>query len=255
MCRLFGIIANKEVDIKFSMLQASNKFKNQGRKNPHGWGIGWYKKGIPEIKKYGENAFTSQKFDELIEEIRSQIVIAHVRFASSGSTNSSCNAHPFSYKNWIFAHNGTVNKNRIFNLLKKPFNNNFTSEPIDSEIYFRFIMQNIDEKRNIIEGINEAVNVVIRDAAGANFILSNGENIYAFKYCRNLYYLIRDPQSSFYAAAQETNALIESKRLAGEKVVIVATEEITSGENWQELNDGFLLIVDKNLKIKLEKLL
>lgn len=54
MCRLFGIIANREVDIEFSFHRADKPFKSFSENNPDGWGIGYYsKEGKPEVFKQG----------------------------------------------------------------------------------------------------------------------------------------------------------------------------------------------------------
>ncbi len=208
MCRLFGLVANREVDVKFSILEASNRVKNQGEYNPHGWGIGWYENGIARIFKRDKNAFYSSAFNEKVKEIKSKIVITHVSYASSGSSYSNRNIHPFSYENWIFAHNGTVNQKKISSFIKEPYNQNFSSEPIDSE------------------------------------------NLYAFRYGRNLYFLERDPfDKSVHALSKETQMLLESKKTADEKAVIITTEKITPDEKWKELNDNLLLVCNKKLKI------
>ncbi len=39
MCRLFGVIANKEVDMDFSFNLADKPFREFAKSNPHGWGI------------------------------------------------------------------------------------------------------------------------------------------------------------------------------------------------------------------------
>ena len=249
MCRLFGLIANKEVDIKFSMLKASNNFKSQAKNNPHGWGIGYYKNSKPVVEKHGESAFYSNRFDELVKEVKSKIFIAHVRYASSGSAYSDKNAHPFVFKNWIFAHNGTINKERILKLLKLPYNKNFTSEPIDSEIYFRYVIQCIEENSDIYEGIKLAVNEVVRDSSGANFLLSDGEKLYAFRLGKELYYLLRDP-TLLNVISNETKALIESKAPTNEKAILISSEKLTVGESWKKIEDGYLLICDENLKFE-----
>jgi len=253
MCRLFGLIANKEVDIKFSMLEAVNNFKNQSQKNPHGWGIGYYKNSKPTVEKYGEQAFNSNRFDALVKEIKSKIFIAHIRFASSGSSHSDYNAHPFIYKTWIFAHNGTINEQRIFELLKAPYNQNFTSEPIDSEIYFRYLMQCIEETRSIYKGIKVAVNEVVKDSIGANFLLTDGKKLFAFRYGNSLYYLVRNP-SFLDAVSDETKALIESKSLSNEKAILISSEKLTNTEPWRGIKNGYLLVCDNNLKYKEEKI-
>ncbi len=255
MCRLFGLVANKKVSIIFSMLQASNNFKRQGMANPHGWGIGWYENEIPKIEKYGEDAFHSNRFDQLVREINSHIFLGHVRYATSGNANSDKNAHPFVYKKWIFAHNGTIDKARIESLLKAPYNKDFTSEPIDSEVYFRYVIQCVDQEGNVLQGIKKAVKEVIKDAKGANFILSDGEKLFAFRFNRDLFWLLRDPSGPLHVSSEETNLLLEAKRLANEKAVLVASEKLTRGENWIKMSDGELLTVDKSLHTKKENLL
>ncbi len=48
MCRLIGVIANKPVDLEFSL----ERFKNFAKWNPDGWGIGWYEeKGTAKVFK------------------------------------------------------------------------------------------------------------------------------------------------------------------------------------------------------------
>lgn len=94
MCRLFGLIANKEVDIKFSMLEASHRFKDEGKFNPHGWGIGWYENGTPQVEKYANSAFSSYEFDKISTIIKSRIFISHVRYSTIGRVAKE-NSHPF----------------------------------------------------------------------------------------------------------------------------------------------------------------
>lgn len=250
MYRLFGLVANKEVDIEFSMLKASNRFKKQSIKNPHGWGIGYYKGFKPIVEKYVENAFYSSKFDELVKNTKAKIFIAHVRLATTGSVNSNENAHPFVYKNWIFAHNGTIDKERIMSLLKSPFNQNFTSKQIDSEIYFRYLIQSIEKTSDIIKGITLAVKNIIKEKCiAANFLLSDGKSLYAFKYHRDLNYLVRDPKS-FNFFSKETDARIRSKMLIDKKAILVSTEKLTENRKWIEIKGNTLLIIDASLNLK-----
>lgn len=51
MCRLLGVIANKPVDLEFSFLKADKPFRELGRTNPDGWGIGWYENGLAKVDK------------------------------------------------------------------------------------------------------------------------------------------------------------------------------------------------------------
>ncbi|MCM8789383.1 MAG: class II glutamine amidotransferase [Candidatus Omnitrophica bacterium] len=248
------MIANKKVDIKFSMLEASNRFKDQGRDNPNGWGVGWYENGISRLEKYSGSAFKSGRFDSLVKELESRIIIAHVRLASVGKSDNINNAHPFLYKNWLFAHNGTIwGYKQIQEMLVAPYNEHFTSEPIDSEIYFRFLIQNIEKEGNRIDGIRNAVKKIIPYASGANFILTDGKYLYGFRYGNKLNFLFREP-SLLNSTSKETGALIESKRLEGEKAVLIASERLTD-EDWEELQNGELLIISPELERRREILL
>jgi len=253
MCRLFGLIANGDVDVRFSMLEARNGFKHLARNNPDGWGLGWYDHGKAKIYKEKGSALNSDEFDSKVKEINSNIVFAHVRKASSGCSRQE-NSHPFEYKNWIFAHNGTVNKKKLLDLLDPPFDQHFTSDPIDSEIYFRLIMQCIQRENDPVKGIIEAVTKVIGDDAGANFVLSDGVSLYGFRGGRSLFYLERRPDSPFEARSAETNALIESKRCAREKAFVICSEKLTD-EDWHEVGEGELIVVDKYLKVTREKII
>lgn len=137
-------------------------------------------------------------------------------------------------------------------MLKSPYDENFTSEPIDSEVYFRFIMQSIEEEGDILEGIKKAVNVVVEEAGngGANFLLSNGKDLYGFRCGNTLHYLVRDPNEVFRAVSEETRQLIEAKALAKEKAVIIASERITESEPWKPLENSELIVVNSKLNVR-----
>lgn len=245
MCRMAGIIANKEVDFHFSLATSKNSLRNQSRRNPDGWGIGYFEDHTSKVIKSSQSAFESEEFLELSQFIKSRIIISHVRYASVGSI-SKRNSHPFIYKNWIFAHNGTLYKEELRRMIKDEYLANLTSDGIDSELYFRYIVQNIEESGNIVEGIRKAVNEVLSKAYyhGANFIMSDGQKLYAFRYENPLNLLIRNPKTPVHYRSKETNVLIESKRLSNEKAIIIASERMTSDEEWQTLNDGELVVAD-----------
>jgi glutamine amidotransferase len=248
MCRLFGVIANNEVDVKFSMLYAQKSFKELGEKNCDGWGIGWYEENTtPRIEKKGESAFFSSNFNNIVKTVSSKIVIAHVRYATNGSSSAK-NAHPFLYRNYIFAHNGTINKKRVKEMLKIPFNKKFTSEHIDSEIYFRFIIQCISENNDDIKGIEKAIQDVTNDSNGANFILSEGNKLIGFKCGRPLFYLSRKPGDKLKAKSNETKADISG--IKQEKAILICSEKLTSNENWEEVNERNLIIINRNLSME-----
>jgi len=96
----------------------------------------------------------------------------------------------------------------------------------------------------LLEGIRK----VIVDDNGANFLLSDGKNLYAFRHGKELYYLERKPDGPICSYSKETNALIESKRIMGEKAVLVCSEKLTD-ESWKEAEEDSILIIEPDLKI------
>jgi predicted glutamine amidotransferase len=107
MCRLFGQHAHPDADVCAPLCGAENALRFQSHRHPHGWGIGWYVNGSPHVRKGILPAHADDAFVAAGREIRSPIVVAHVRDASVGPVRHE-NTHPFSFDRWLFAHNGTV---------------------------------------------------------------------------------------------------------------------------------------------------
>jgi glutamine amidotransferase len=261
MCRLLGVIANKPVDLEFSLLRANKPFRNFGKSNPDGWGIGWYENSLAKVFKRSLSALNDHRFDELSKEVSSKIIIAHVR-RGTGGVPSEQNSHPFQYKNWIFAHNGSIDREFLFGLLKDKYRENVKGET-DSEVYFYWILQCIEECRSVLKGIKKAVKKVITNShTGLNFLLSNGVRLYAFRYSNNsreyysLYLLRRISfcDDLFKVVSDETGALLKSKSLRGEKAVLICSEKLTE-ENWEEIKVASLVTIGQDLNIRIEQIL
>jgi glutamine amidotransferase len=107
MCRLFGQHAHPDVDACAPLCGAANALRFQSHRHPHGWGIGWYVNGAPSVRRGILPAHADEAFAAAGREIRSAVVIAHIREASVGPVRHE-NTHPFVFDRWLFAHNGTV---------------------------------------------------------------------------------------------------------------------------------------------------
>ncbi|MBO0923950.1 class II glutamine amidotransferase [Cellulomonas sp. zg-ZUI199] len=85
--------------------------------NGDGFGIGWYDGHAPEpgIFRSTEPAWSDPNLRELARHVRSGTVFAHVR-ATSGTAIQLTNCHPFRQGDWLFMHNGAVDR---FPLLKR----------------------------------------------------------------------------------------------------------------------------------------
>ncbi len=258
MCRLLGVIANKPVDLQFSLLGAEKPFGDLGIENPDGWGMGWYDQGRPEVLKEPVAAGDSDRFRSIAHQKHSRIFICHVRRASRGEP-AARNSHPFRYGDWIFAHNGGLGEQCVRSLQKalEPAHQAAITGDTDSEVYFHWLLQNIeDADHNIRSGIRTALEQ-IDDYSGLNFLLSDGHSLYAYRNASccesyySLFYLQRKPTRSgvFHFYQRELRTLIESKTLSGEEAVLICSEPLTE-EAWTEIPLGALLVVSADLGVE-----
>jgi predicted glutamine amidotransferase len=107
MCRLFGQHAHPGFDPCEPLCSAENALRFQSHKHPHGWGIGWYRDGVPQRRVGLLAAHHDETFVAAARALSSGVVVAHVRDASIGRVIEE-NTHPFVHGRWLFAHNGTL---------------------------------------------------------------------------------------------------------------------------------------------------
>ena len=107
MCRLFGQHAHPGYDVAAPLCTAPNALRIQSHRHPHGWGIGWYVGGAPQLRRGILPAHEDEAFAHAAAEARSPVGVAHVREKSVGDIAPD-NTHPFVHGRWLFAHNGTV---------------------------------------------------------------------------------------------------------------------------------------------------
>ncbi len=198
-------------------------FQDQGIDYPDGWALSFYNQ---LIMNQDSNVFrsadgtgqTTALFDSAEAVIFNQnnnagIAIGHLRIGTSGADGIP-NPHPFlfetSERTFSFAHNGTLDKNMLLNLLTDygtdstwindnppdSYGNGHWSASgwpfvVDSDLFFRWIIMNIQDTGNIIEGMETAL-VQLRQQLPypyqKNFVFSDGENIYLFGAPNALYY-------------------------------------------------------------------
>lgn len=252
MCRLLGIVANKPVDLQFSL----ERFKQFTVGNPDGWGIGWYKDSRAIVFKQGLTATSpSSQFNKLSKDVKSKIIVAHIRKGTNGEP-SERNSHPFSSMNWLFAHNGSVDRGLLLGLLSPHMKKAIRGET-DSEPFFYHILQSIEECNGVVEGITKAVKTAVSgNHAGLNFLLSDGQSMFALRYANgsrsyySLYHTKRDPSchDPLELRSRETGALLRTKSLRGESAVLVCSEKLTDEEDWKGVGWGNLLCIGPGLE-------
>lgn len=247
MARLFGMISQDVVDITFSLSEEPSI-----QSNVQGWGTAWYDmQRRPTVQKGKRSVLYPDQNQPVHISVMTDVFISHARFATSGAVTTQ-NAHPFQFSHYVFAHSGTIRKELLLEKLIPPMNQNFQSEPIDSEVLFRYILQTIKEK-GIIDGIKDAIRTA-NDPRGTNFILTDGATLYAYCYGLPLYYLKRHAETPLHTLSQETSIAIGSNDLAHNPCFLVSSEKLTN-ENWTAFDDHELLTVHRTLQYDAIKIL
>ena len=261
MCRLFGLYANKPVNVHFSFYESPvESFSKQSLRNPHGWGIAWFDEKEWHLYKEPCPLFESIIAKEFIRDwIRGKIIISHVRLSSCGKIKKE-NTHPWLYKGWAFAHNGTIDDVRELEKLISDEYKDFKGET-DSERLFHLIVQEINNLEDPVEGIKSAVEKLLKNNisfSSLNFLLSDGNKLYALRYATKsldyytLYYIERPKEGcDLEKLSQETQQLIKMKLAYGERAIIIASEKMSDEPYWKEIPNKHLVIVDSELDIKI----
>ncbi|MEM1029163.1 MAG: class II glutamine amidotransferase [Myxococcota bacterium] len=118
MARLLGLIANRpDLCTRFAEYEAealSAHWRGPGRVDQPapqgaawGWGIGFFHAGEVLLKRRPLDERTRLDLGEIIADVRSDIIVAHVRRATVGALRTD-NTHPFRYRQWVFAQTGTI---------------------------------------------------------------------------------------------------------------------------------------------------
>ncbi|NQV29801.1 MAG: class II glutamine amidotransferase [Candidatus Marinimicrobia bacterium] len=129
------------------------------------------------------------------------ILIGHLRQTSSGA-GEIANPHPFVYtdthgQTFSFAHNGDLNKTDLRELIGdiwlnahppqtfggSPWNADGWSRVVDSELFFFWIVKNVEASGSMLEGITQALRSLEEQQPYniKNFLLSDGQDLYAYR--------------------------------------------------------------------------
>lgn len=200
MCVLVGMSCNS-MDRANTSLTHLASYSNI---SCHGWGIAYYENGRAIYRKKAEKAKESPEFFELADQAKSNIIIAHIRYATRGD-KCERNCHPFIRnflsRDWIFAHNGTIHDID---------HHHRSLGETDSEQAFNQVMDKVQEYTSrdrlfgIYPGIKKGIEFIFdqygRDTISFNFLMSDGILLYAFNHYPGtpMFYLQR---SKMYGSA------------------------------------------------------
>ena len=241
MCELLGMSANVPTDICFSF---AGLMRRGGDSGPHrdGWGVAFYEgRGLRCF--HDPNPCHSSAIAKLIEQypIKSENVICHIRQANVGGV-SLANTHPFTRElwgqYWAFAHNGQLAG-------FKPDSGPYT--PVgdtDSEAIFCHLLNNLARRYSKPPSLAEIADTLsqccapLRELGVCNLMLSNGD--WLFTLCTSKLHWItrRAPFGPAVLSDIDLEIDFQQHTTRNDVVKVIATETLTSNEQWQAYETG-----------------
>src|SRR6476659_6218653 len=108
MARMFGFIGNR-ADLGALVLASSAEVLRVRRPadQPLGWGIGFYQAGEVLLRRRPIDERPEIDVSVIAKDLPADVLIGHVRAATVGNLRTE-NTHPFRYRQWLFAHTGTI---------------------------------------------------------------------------------------------------------------------------------------------------
>jgi predicted glutamine amidotransferase len=189
MCRMLAIVGSHPVPVQ-EAAEAFFPLGTHGRvkctmKPGHldGWGMSGFSAGRAVYFGRQAQPVTEAKrpfmdASEKAAKTQSPIVIAHLRKASEGARDIS-NTHPFHYKDWIFAHNGTV----FGATASLPLHDAEPQGQTDSERLFLWIAENVrndpDPTAALVALLKRHRETLVYSAL--NFLMSDGKHLWVYR--------------------------------------------------------------------------
>ncbi|MEW6035511.1 MAG: class II glutamine amidotransferase [Candidatus Micrarchaeota archaeon] len=246
MCELLGMSFNSPIRPSISF----TGFRSRGRINRHGWGVAFYPDHSAQVIKEPINAGASRlsNFLKGYENLRSKIVLAHVRHATVGSHNR-MNTHPFERemggRDYVFAHNGTLKGyGRLALGAYRPIGTT------DSEHAFCHLLERI-RKRGVRSWGAEDFRWLLSQLSRINrlgfmnCLLSDGEHLFAYRGAdgkRPLYLVSRvPPYGKVKLLDQDFEIDLGRDAHKGVHGFVVATCPLTN-EPWIPFSKGHLVV-------------
>lgn len=263
MCRLLGIVSSVETHFRFTLDEAPRCLSKLSREHPHGWGVavfsshsGWL------VHRHTGCAAEDPRFKDAADS-EGEVLLAHVRQRTVGLETIE-NTHPFLHGRWIFAHNGTIQDLAWLESQITQHRRDLILGQTDSERLFSMLLSRLDDRLLTDRKAGEETDRVLLEAAhdlqnpgfgSTNFLLSDGDTLYAHRCGRSLYLLEKTPEEVVVPVrtSPETGAVIGTDWSPERRAIFIASEKITD-EPWVEIEEGTLLRIDRRPSPRWRKL-
>jgi predicted glutamine amidotransferase len=253
VCRLFGLCGGPTpASAAFWLLDAPDSLDAESRRNPDGFGIGWFDaSGHPRLDKHPDPAYGDPRFAAAAHSATSRSIVAHVRLATTGAHTVE-NTHPFLIRGRLMAHNGGFSDLDRMDAELGDYRRLVLGDT-DSERMLALITKRTDENGgDVTEGIVAATRWIAANLPlySLNLVLVEDGQLWALRYPdqRALHVLAGRRGTGTWRAA-ETGVRVRLDDPADAPTVVVASERLDDGSEWRMLAPGELLHVRPDLTV------
>ncbi|MBL8696880.1 MAG: class II glutamine amidotransferase [Alphaproteobacteria bacterium] len=217
--------------------------------NGDGFGVGWYgDRKLPGLYRDYRPAWNDENLRSLAEQIQSGLFFAHVR-ASTGTSTSRANCHPFRHGPWLFMHNGQIGGYdavaRDLEFALDPALYRVRQGTTDSETFF-YLWLTFGLEADPVGALAKTIGFVER-AMAANDVaeplkltaaLTDGRRIFAVRYASD-----GDSPSLFHAPADGVRGAAGDCLATGDQAALIILSEPLDDatEHWSPVPDNHVL--------------
>jgi glutamine amidotransferase len=217
MARLFAFLANRP-DLGARVLEHEAALINPATSTtPLGWGAGFYQGGEVLLRRRPVDDRPSLPLAQGLSDLRTTTLLGHVRVATVGALSTE-NTHPFRYRQWLFAHTGTIPaysamRERLLEAIPQFLRRNVRGDT-DSELLFHLFLSFLHDTgrldhgaatpRDTHEALRATLALLDRLCAeegsapfSGNIALTDGENIVGLHTGASMAYRVYRGRSDF----------------------------------------------------------
>lgn len=265
MGRIIGYMANRKDRLGDVLDEEREAIALPPDFHPDAWGIGFYQAGEVLHKKRPKLDDGPIDWEKVARGVHSDAVLIHFRNATVGDFRAE-NTHPFRTREWLFAHNGTIQgfdaiKERLLESLPDFLRRNIRGST-DSEHAFAVLLSFLHDAGQLDrpEPDDNAVRSAIGTTAaliarycaevGApeptlNLMLTNGRNLYALRRGGPIYYAVRNCLPGEGPPQRGAGAF---------RYVILCSDGEEVPRGYEEMESNATLTVDRNLDVTIRAL-
>ncbi len=270
MARLIGYMANRADRLRDAFNQERRAIAGLPVNQRGAWGIGFYQGDEVLHKKQPTPDGEPIHWETIAENLKTDCAVAHLRQATVGGFSVD-NTHPFRFRQWLFAHVGTLTAFDEVGAMLRAELPDFLQRNIrgssDSELFFHLILSELHTQSQLeaalpssgvmVEAIRTAVARIdaavgsARELSTLNMILCNGRAMYALQRGTPFGYVERKGVQEPVERSEEKPGRPGSPEV--HYVMLVAGgPEVPAG--YTPLEAGQLAIFDRDLAVQLHRI-